>query len=402
MYFSDLFAHPYNKIRNDKLKTLMISLTLGFISTSSVLAQPNNQTNNVTEPQKPPEYAAKAVPSSSLSQSSSLLVDYGPLTFAPLVKKVVPAVVNIAVSHDDDPATKPRLRVPPSLKGTPFEKEFRQRQHTQRRQTTEAGSGFIIDPKGVIVTNTHVVGDADNIMVSMIDGTQFSAEIVGTDYLTDIAVIQVNSPKPLPYVKWGDSRKVEVGDWVLAAGNPFGLGSSVTAGIVSARGRDIGASPFDDFLQLDAPMNPGNSGGPSFNLSGQVVALNTAIVSPTGSSVGIGFGIPSEIVAPIVEQLCKTGYIDRGWLGVTLEDNNGHDGVKITGIDRKGPAEKAKIKIGDRVELIDSQHVDTVRTFMKTVAIAHPGSTIELKIKRGTKNISLPVIVGHRPLEADN
>ncbi|MDI2090551.1 S1C family serine protease [Commensalibacter oyaizuii] len=350
----------------------------------------------------PPSSTTKVIPSDSLAQTSPLLVESGPLTFSPLVKKVVPAVVNIAVLQDVPVKPQKRTKIPPSLKGTPFEKEFRQRQHEQRQKITEAGSGFIIDPSGIIVTNTHVIGDSDDITVSLMDGTQLPATVIGSDSLTDIAVIKVNSKKPLPHVQWGDSKKVEVGDWILAAGNPFGLGSSVTAGIVSARGRDIGSGPFDDFLQLDAPMNPGNSGGPSFNLAGQVVALNTAIVSPTGSSVGIGFGIPSEIVAPIVTQLCKTGFIDRGWLGVTLEDDNHHNGVKITDIDKNSPAYNAKIRVGDRIEMIDAQHVDTVRTFMKTVAIAHPGSILQLKIKRNKRSLTLPVTVGHRPKDADD
>lgn len=344
-----------------------------------------------------PEPSKTVIPSDSLTTTATPLVEYGPLTFSPLVKKVVPAVVNIAVSQNVYSKQPKNIHIPPSLKGTPFEKEFRQRQHTRNRKVTEAGSGFLIDPHGIIVTNTHVLGTSNDITVFLSNGKRFTARIIGNDTLTDIAVIKIDSNEPLPYVQWGDSRKVEVGDWILAAGNPFGLGSSVTAGIVSARGRDIGSSPFDDFLQLDAPMNPGNSGGPSFNLAGQVVALNTAIVSPTGSSVGIGFGIPSEIAAPIVAQLCKTGFIDRGWLGVTLEENSDHNGVKITDLDQDGPAYKAKIKINDRVELINDQHVDTIRTFIKTVAIAHPGSNLQLTIKRNKKNITVTVTVGHRP-----
>lgn len=341
------------------------------------------------------------IPSSSLATSATPLVEYGPLTFSPLVKKVVPAVVNIAVSQNTIPSKQKNIHIPPSLKGTPFEKEFRQRQHTRNRKVTEAGSGFIIDPHGIIVTNTHVIGDSNDITVFLTNGKRFTAKVIGSDSLTDIAVIKIDSDQSLPYVEWGDSKKVEVGDWILAAGNPFGLGSSVTAGIVSARGRDIGSSPFDDFLQLDAPMNPGNSGGPSFNLAGQVVALNTAIVSPTGSSVGIGFGIPSEIAAPIVKQLCQFGFIDRGWLGVTLEEDSHHNGVKIVDLDKDGPAYKAKVKINDRVEMINDQHVDTVRAFIKTVAIAHPDSIIHLKLKRNKQTIILPVTVGHRPQDDD-
>ena len=196
------------------------------------------------------------------------LVASGPLSFAPLARRVVPAVVNIAVT-ESVASDQDAVEVPPALRGTPFEKQFRDRMRARREIVLGAGSGFIIDPSGIIVTNNHVVGNADKIVVSLANGRQLDARVLGSDELTDIAVIKVNSNGPLPFVTWGDSTGVEVGDWVLAAGNPFGLGSSITAGIVSARGRDIGAGPFDDFLQLDAPINPGNSGGPSFNMAGQ-------------------------------------------------------------------------------------------------------------------------------------
>lgn len=383
------------------VSTLLISL---HMQSAASQEKKSNSENIVKQDAAPAPAPApeKIVPSDELAKTSPLLVEYGPLTFSPLVKKVVPAVVNIAVSQDVPVKHPKKIIIPPSVKGTPLEKEFRQRQHQQQQKITEAGSGFIVDPSGIIVTNTHVIGDSDDITVSLQDGTQFPATVIGSDSLTDIAVIKINAKHPLPYVKWGDSKRVEVGDWILATGNPFGLGSSVTAGIVSARGRDIGSGPFDDFLQLDAPMNPGNSGGPSFNLAGQVVALNTAIVSPTGSSVGIGFGIPSEIVAPIVTQLCKTGFIDRGWLGVTLGNDDRSNGVRIIDIDKKGPAYNAKIKVGDRIEMINSQHVDTVRTFMKTIAIAHPGSTVELQVKRNKHDLKIIATVGHRPKDADN
>ncbi len=297
------------------------------------------------------------------------LVTSGPLTFAPLAKRVVPAVVNIAVT--ESVASDQDVNVPPALRGTPFEKQFRDRLRARREVVLGAGSGFLVDPSGVIVTNNHVVGSADKIVVSLASGKQLPAHVLGSDELTDIAVIKVDSTSPLPFVTWGDSRTVEVGDWVLAAGNPFGLGSSITAGIVSARGRDIGAGPFDDFLQLDAPINPGNSGGPSFNMAGQVVALNTAIVSPTGGSVGIGFGIPSEIVAPIVDQLRSKGHIDRGWLGVTVRDGS-DGGVVIASVDRSGPAAKAGLKPGDAVTSVDGDQVGSARGLLQAVARAAP------------------------------
>ncbi|WP_419731145.1 trypsin-like peptidase domain-containing protein [Lichenicola sp.] len=327
--------------------------------------------------------------------SAPLLVQSGPLTFAPLVRKVVPAVVNIAVTQDVDDDSDAKVKVPPALRGTPFEKQFRDRMRSHREQMLGAGSGFVIDPSGIIVTNNHVVGNADKISVSFSDGSELPAHVLGTDELTDIAVIQVKADHPLAFVTWGDSRKVEIGDWVLAAGNPFGLGSSVTAGIVSARGRDIGAGPFDDFLQLDAPINPGNSGGPSFDMHGQVVALNTAIVSPTGGSVGIGFGIPSELVAPIVEQLRTKGHIDRGWLGVTLENASG-GGVAIVAVDKGGPAAKAGLRPGDVVNSVNGDHVDSNRGLIRTVAAAAPGSSIRLQVSRKSHIVDVLVVVGRR------
>ena len=329
------------------------------------------------------------------------LVRTGPLSFAPLVRKVVPAVVNIAVTQDVEAVSgTSRVKVPQALRGTPFEKQFKERMRRRREQMLGAGSGFVIDPSGVIVTNNHVVGSADKITVSFSDGTELAARVLGADDLTDIAVIAVKPAKPLAFVTWGDSRKVEVGDWILAAGNPFGLGSSVTAGIVSARSRDIGAGPFDDFLQLDAPINPGNSGGPSFNMSGQVVALNTAIVSPTGGSVGIGFGIPSEIVSAVVTQLRAKGHIDRGWLGVTLEDLPDQGaGVSIAAIDQTGPAMRAGLKPGDQVDSVNGDKVENARSLIRAVAAAVPGSSIRLSVNRHGHVIEVPVLVGRRPAE---
>lgn len=312
-----------------------------------------------------------------------------PFSFAPLVKRVVPAVVNISVVEGGaDPAATLRER----LRG--------------RREVVQgAGSGFIVDPAGIIVTNTHVVGHANRITVTLADGTELPAQMIGTDELTDIAVIRVSSDKPLPYVQWGDSRAVEVGDWILAAGNPFGVGISVTAGIVSARGRDIGAGPFDDFLQIDAPINPGNSGGPTFNLDGQVIAVNTAIVSPTGGSVGIGFAVPSEMASRIVDQLRGKGRIDRGWLGVSVQDVPGHGagragaGVAIANLDRTGPAAKAGLKPGDVVLAINGDRVLTAQGLIKAVAATAPGNPVKLTVRRAGQNFELPVTVGLRPPE---
>jgi serine protease Do len=319
-----------------------------------------------------------------------------PDSFAPLVRKVEPAVVNISVT--EDVATDDSAQVPARLRGTPFEKQYRQKQG--RAQMEGAGSGFIIDPSGVIVTNDHVVGAATNITVSLADGTELPARLIGADDLTDIAVIKVEATEPLPFVAWGDSDKVEVGDWILACGNPFGLGGSVAAGIISARGRDIGAGPFDDFLQLDAPINPGNSGGPSFDMQGEVVGLNTAIVSPTGGSVGVGFAIPSNLARSIVAALVTKGKIDRGWLGVTVQDETGparQTAVGVASVDRGGPAAVAGVHSGDLVVAIDGKRVENAHTLIRDVAAAQPGTQLDLSIHRRDRDIDVSVIVGHRP-----
>jgi serine protease Do len=335
-----------------------------------------------------------------------------PFSFAPLVRKVVPSVVNIAVTEQ---LAAGQMPVPPELRGTPFERQFRKLQRARPEQVMGAGSGFVIDPSGIIVTNNHVVGQANSVVVSLSDGEQFPAHLIGVDDLTDIAVIKVDAPHPLPAVSWGTSKNVQVGDWVLAAGNPFGLGSSVTAGIVSARGRDLGAGPFDDFLQLDAPINPGNSGGPTFNMQGQVIAVNTAIVSPTGGSVGIGFAIPSEIAEPIVAKLRAHGRIDRGWLGVSVEDTGGTEaggpgaggngppahaaGVAIAGVDGRGPAAHSGLRVGDVISAVNGEHVDTARGLIRAVAEAPPGSTVGLTVLRHGATVHMRVRVGRRPAE---
>jgi serine protease Do len=317
-----------------------------------------------------------------------------PDSFAPLVKKVMPAVVNIAVTETT--SNRDALRdLPPELRDTPLGREFRRRFGESKRQTMGAGSGFIIDPSGIIVTNNHVVGHADSIIVSMTNGKQYPARLIGTDPLTDVAVIKVMVPEPLPAVTWGDSRKMEVGDWIIAAGNPFGLSGSVTAGIISAEGRDLGSGPFDNFLQLDAPINPGNSGGPVFNMDGQVIGVSSVIVSPTGASVGIGFAIPSETVADVVRQLIANGSIQRGWLGVSVEDRE--TGVVIAALDRQGPAARAGIRPGDEILAIDGEKVSSSRGLIRAVAAVTPGSNTRITLRRQGRIMEAPVVVGLRP-----
>jgi serine protease Do len=320
----------------------------------------------------------------------------GPQSFAPLVKRVQPAVVSIRTT-ETVAGEDPLAGLPPE-----FQQLFKQRFKAHKQRMQGAGSGFVIDPSGYIVTNNHVVGNADEIRVAMSDGTELPAKVVGTDDLTDVALIKVNASAPLPYVTWGDSRTVEVGDWVICAGNPFGLGGSVTAGIVSARGRDIGSGPFDDFLQIDAPINPGNSGGPVFNMQGQVVGMDTAIASPTGASVGIGFAIPSEIASKIVAELREHGRVERGWLGATLQevpDDSGKAtiGVGITAVERGGPGQRSGLRPGDIVTAVNGQPADSARTLIRAVAATPPGGTLRIVLRRQGRDMELNVVVGRRP-----
>jgi serine protease Do len=325
--------------------------------------------------------------------------DDGPASFAPLVKKVLPAVVSIAVT--EPVSTSEALdALPPALRGTPFEKQFRDQLRRRPEKATDAGAGFIIDASGIIVTNNHVVGMARDIEVSLADGTSLAAKVIGADELTDIAVLKVTPAHPLPAVTWGDSGAAEVGDWVIAAGNPFGLANSITAGIISARGRDIETGPFDDFLQIDAPVNPGNSGGPIFNMRGRVIGINTAIVSPSGGSVGIAFAIPSSEARGVVNELLAHGHIDRGWLGVGLEDlpeNGQASGVAVTQVIHQGPAAQSGVRTGDVILSVNGQPVYNTQGLIRAVAAIPPGQRARLTLFRDGRAMQIVVVVGHRP-----
>ena len=327
-----------------------------------------------------------------------------PGSFAPLVRRVLPAVVNIAVTETVNGEGDIARLLPPELRGTPFAQQFL-RHFGAGEQLRGAASGFIIDPSGVIVTNNHVIRDATRILVSLSDGRTLRARVVGADALTDVAVLKVDAGGPLPFVRFGDSAAVQVGDWVLACGNPFGLGGSVTAGIVSAEGRNLhAAGPFDRFLQIDAPLNPGNSGGPLFDLDGQVIGMNTAIVAPNGGSVGIGFAIPSNALAPIVAQLRANGFISRGWLGVAIEDvpgDSGRDrGVIVTGVSAGGPAARAGIRAGDVLLAVNGTAVPTTLDLVRTVAGVVPGTRVSVTLRRNGARMAVPVTVGERPANA--
>ncbi len=335
-----------------------------------------------------------------------------PSSFADLAEKLLPAVVNISTSQTIRGRAGPELpQLPP---GSPFEeffKEFFDRNQPQQRErkATSLGSGFIIDAAGYVVTNNHVIQDAEEIAVILQDDTRLEAELVGHDPKTDLAVLRVKSDKPLPTLEWGDSDTMRVGDWVLAIGNPFGLGGTVTAGIISARSRDINTGPYDDFLQTDASINRGNSGGPMFNLDGQVVGINTAIYSPSGGSIGIGFAIPSSMAKPVVKQLIESGTVRRGWLGVNIQtvtdeiaETLGLDeakGALVASVIKDGPAEAAKIEPGDVIIEFDGKSVTEMRRLPRIVAETEVNSTVDVVVWRDNKKISVKVTVGE--LSAD-
>ncbi|MCU4159100.1 trypsin-like peptidase domain-containing protein [Acidiphilium sp. AL] len=316
-----------------------------------------------------------------------------PSSFAPLVRSVAPAIVGISVTQVAG-ARKPS---PPHLP----------RRNAQPQEFTgggavnkAAGSGFIVTASGIIVTNNHVVGDAARIIVTLDDGQRLPARIIGADQLTDLAVVKIDAGRNLPFVRWGNSAHMAVGDWILAAGNPFDLGTSFTAGIISARGREIGDGPFDHFLQLDAPINPGNSGGPSFDMNGHVIGVNTAIVSPSGGSVGIGFAVPSNMARRIIAALIAHGSIPRGWLGVSVADlPSGAAGVELTGIESDGPAARAGLEPGDVILAINRLPVNDASALIRAVASVPPGSIEHLRINRNGRIFGLSVVVGRRPAE---
>jgi serine protease Do len=333
--------------------------------------------------------------------------------FADLAERLTPAVVNISTTQrikggTDQGEDVPMPQFPP---GSPFEdffKDFFDKQKrgegAQPRKVTSLGSGFIIDAAGLIVTNNHVINDADSITVTLADGTKLEATLKGKDAKTDVALLQVKSSKPLPFVSFGDSTKSRVGDWVLAIGNPFGLGGTVTAGIISARNRDINAGPYDDFIQTDASINRGNSGGPMFNMDGQVIGMNTAIFSPSGGSVGIGFAIPSAMIKEVVSQLQQYGETRRGWLGVRIQsvtdeiaEGLGLDkprGALVAGVSENGPAAKAGIEAGDVITKFDGQDVPDHRVLPRMVAETPIDKSVPVTIIRKGKEQQLQVKVG--------
>jgi serine protease Do len=324
--------------------------------------------------------------------------------FAALVSKVKPAVVSITVQLKPEAALDDDQQGPSPFGGM----------MPMHQQPIEArGSGFIINADGTVVTNNHVVKDAKSVTITMDDGTELPAKVIGRDPRTDLAVLKVKATKPLPYIQLGDSGAVKVGEWVVAMGNPFGLGGSVTAGIVSALGRDIGSGPYDSFLQVDAPINRGNSGGPLFTQDGRVIGVNTAILSPTGGSVGIGFAIPANTVKTVVAELEATGHVTRGYLGVAAQpvtpamaaalnlpkENAGHAGALVAEVTPDSPAAKAGIKPGDVITSVAGNAIGTPRDLAVDVATIKPGDQAKIEVLRDGATQTLTASVESLPTD---
>jgi serine protease Do len=338
-----------------------------------------------------------------------------PEGFADLAAKLLPAVVYISTTQTVKREQMPDMpEFPPGSPFNEFFKDFMERQKSQDNvphKVTALGSGFIIDASGLIVTNNHVIDDAEQVTVTLHDETVLQAKIVGRDTKTDLALLKIESPTktPFPFVAFGDSDTARIGDWVIAIGNPFGLGGTVTAGIVSARARDINAGPYDDFIQTDAAINKGNSGGPLFNLKGEVIGINTAIFSPSGGSIGIGFSIPSNEAKPVLVDLQKFGKTKRGWLGVRIQQVTPDiaesfglkdaKGALVGGVMPKGPAEKAGIKTGDVILNFDGHEVEDSRHLPRIVAATEIDKTVDVQLWRDGKMTTIKAVVGELPEE---
>ena len=319
-----------------------------------------------------------------------------PESFADLAEKLMPSVVNISTTQTVRTTTNQfPFQFPP---GSPFEDMFKEFQRPTERKASSLGSGFIIDKKGTVITNNHVIANAEDILVRVND-KEYTAKVLGSDPYADIAVLKINSKDEFKPVSFGDSDKARVGDWVIAIGNPFGLGGTVTSGIISARNRDINLTRYDDFIQTDASINQGNSGGPLFNLKGEVVGINTAIIAPgqTGS-IGIGFAIPANAASTVIDQLVKYGETRRGWLGVRIQEVTKEiadveklkkpSGALIASVGEGSPADKAGLKEGDIVLEFDGKEIETMRQLPKVVAATAVGKSVEIKIWRNKKLIT--------------
>ncbi|WP_436637698.1 DegQ family serine endoprotease [Microbaculum sp. FT89] len=333
-----------------------------------------------------------------------------PDSFADLSDSLIDAVVNISTTQRVSGSRG--LPMPNVPEGSPFEEFFDEffdrkgdnEEEDRPRRVNSLGSGFVISEDGIIVTNNHVIAKADEIVVNFNDGSKLPAELIGFDEKTDVAVLRVQPPEPLKAVTFGDSESLRVGDWVLAIGNPFGLGGTVTAGIVSARNRDINAGPYDSFIQTDASINRGNSGGPLFDMDGKVVGINTAIISPSGGSIGIGFAVPANLAKNVIGQLIEYGETRRGWLGVRIQtvtddiaESLGMDaamGALVAGVSEDGPAEDGGLETGDVILEFDGKPIDEMRELPRVVADTEIGKEVDVKVLRKGEEQILKVTVG--------
>ena len=328
-----------------------------------------------------------------------------PQSFADLAERLSPAVVIITTTQ-----VRPSGEIPQFPPGSPFEeyfKDFFDRQRPDgdgpRRRPNSVGSGFIIEQGGIIVTNNHVVADSETIEVRLHDGRTIEAQVIGRDIRTDLAVLKIDVEGPLPFLTWGDSSVARVGDWVLAIGSSLGLSGTVTAGIISARNRDINAGPYDDFIQTDASINRGNSGGPLFNMDGEVIGINTAIFSPSGGSVGVGFAIPSALARSVVGQLAASGTVRRGWLGVriqTVSDDiaeglglEAAEGALVASVNEGEPA-YGSIEQGDVILKFDGAVIEDTRALTRAVAATDVGSTVDIEVLRQGERMTVSVTIG--------
>jgi len=332
-----------------------------------------------------------------------------PATFADLAEKLMPSVVNISTTTTVVTNTNPfpGFEFPP---GSPFEDMFKEFGTPQKRKSAALGSGFIIDEKGIVITNNHVIQDSEDIVVRVDGDKEYKAIIIGQDPLSDIAVLQIESKERFKPVKFGNSDKARIGDWVIAIGNPFGLGGTVTAGIISARNRSIGLSRYEDYIQTDASINSGNSGGPLFDMNGDVIGINTAILGK-GGSIGIGFSIPSNSAKKVVDQLIKFGETKRGWLGVRIqivtaeiadvEKLDEPRGALVASVAEKSPSDKAGIKAGDIILEFDGTQIKEMKELPIIVAQTEVGKTVEVKVWRNKKVITKKIKLGRLETSSD-
>src|ERR1700759_2644973 len=360
-----------------------------------------------------PGAAAVALAAAIVVLPASMASARGPENIADVAEQVIDAVVNISTSQKVDARMGNMPDLPP---GSPMEEFFEEFFKNRRapggqgdadrapRRINSLGSGFIIDASGLVVTNNHVIADADEINVILNDGTKLPAQLVGKDSKSYLALLRVKTDRTLKAVKFGDSDKLRLGEWVVAIGNPFSLGGTVTAGIVSARNRDINSGPYDNYIQTDAAINRGNSGGPLFNLDGDVVGINTAIISPTGGSIGIGFSVPSKTAMPVIEQLRQFGETRRGWLGVKIQQVTDEiadtlnlkpaRGALVAGVDDRGPAKPGGIEAGDVIVKFDGKDIKEMRDLPRVVADTPVGKDVEVVVVRKGEELTKTIKLG--------